>query len=607
MSRSPFEPTPDDPASDDDPLDRYLDGWARLNASMRRGESWSGGERNAAFLSSGPPRPGAPFDLADVAPVLGLDHPDDGRSAARIDVDFDGDDDLVVSSRTGPRVRVLANRLADGAANIAVRLVGTESNREAAGAVVFATPVASEDSVPEEFIEGVTQRRSRTIGSGYLGQSSAWLRFAFGAYASGDLAARARSLRVHLVVRWPGGDVEDFGVVRARRRYVLTQGTGAARESSTPPALLHAPAALPDAPEPDGRRRVVLPATTSFPSLLTRSRGGRAARLFGITPRGPRGIGRPVVVIGWDSADPDAIEAIGDIPALVAEAEEAGVALVAMDLAAVNTGPPDPLELGATRLAAAGWRGEVFGATASSAAILPELVGWRLDRTEPPPGPWSLVVEGDGRLAMIRTGAWREGDLAADVELLSSSEDRRASVSTPYPGLWANPPGIPEFTRFRSRLERRGLSDAVRELNLARVTTPSIASAEVQIRVGRALLGRGDLEGALARFDGALEAEPENVLAHRARAYTLHLLERYAEALAAWNEALRLDPDDTDTRGNRALAAVAAGELDVAREDLTAVAAAAGEDAPITVAVRRALALALRDGGDDGEGDGGDE
>ena len=74
---------------------------------------------------------------------------------------------------------------ADGTPALAVRLIGTLSNREGVGAVAFATVVEPDTEPPEElFTVGKTQRRTRTIGSGYLAQSSAWLRFAFGSARS---------------------------------------------------------------------------------------------------------------------------------------------------------------------------------------------------------------------------------------------------------------------------------------------------------------------------------------------------------------------------------------------------------------------------------------
>ncbi|MEM9800596.1 MAG: ASPIC/UnbV domain-containing protein [Planctomycetota bacterium] len=581
MSRTPDAERPDGDAA----LDAYIDGWKQLNASMRRGEPWSGGERNAAFLNLGSPA----TRMVDVAPVVGLDAADDGRSAARIDIDFDGDDDLVVTNRTAPRVRVYANRLADGANSIAVRVAGTRSNREGIGAVVYATPVTSVDEASDDLVvPGMTQRRSRTVGAGYLAQSSAWLRFGL-PRAAADGGRRARAPRVHLRVRWPGpdgGTIEDFGVVRANRRYVLTEGAGVARESVASARVELEPGSL-ELKEPllaDGRRRLVLPAATSIPSVEVLARDGRAARLFGITPAGPRGAGQPTVVIVWNSAEPNAVEAIGDVAALVDEARAGDALLVAIDLGTDGSG-----------LSAAGWTGSLLAATQESARLLPELVGWRLDRTEPPPGPWSFVVEADGRLAVVRTGPWRSGDLAADLKLLAVPAPLRPSVSTPYPGVWAEPPGDADLTRLRARLVRIGVDAPVRELDLARVRTTRPDDPDVQVRLGRAMLQQGDLERALGRFDAAIAADETYVLARRARAYTLHLLGRFDEATVEWTLALDLDPSDLETLGNRALAAVAAGDLERARDDLSTLRKSAEGEVGVVEAVERALREAERD------------
>ena len=593
MSRSPLQEGEAGGAA----RDRYLEGWADLNERLRRGEPWSGGERNAAFLSSGV----GGLDLADAAPVLGLDHADDGRSAARLDVDFDGDDDLVVSSRTAPRLRVLANRLADGAEHLSVRLVGTEANRDAVGAVVFAAAAADVEG-DGEGAAARPQRRTRTAGSGYLAQSTPWLRFGFG-----RRGARAR--RVRLSVRWPGElEPEDFGEVRAGRRYVLVQGRGSASESPPPEALVLREGPIePRVPEQGGRRRLVLPSPTSIPSLDVRSASGRGGRIFGLTPAGPRGTGRNTVVVAWDSSDPGAIEGLGDLGALSSAAETAGAMLVAVDLAAGSAGPrePDPLVFATTRLAAAGWGGDVLAPQGEAATVLAELVGWRLDRTEAPPLPWSLVMEPDGRLAVVRTGPWRAGDLEADLEVFGAPLDQRPAWSTTFPGRWADPPGEADLGRLRARLERRGAGQAVRELDLGQIKTPSLGSADVRVRRGRAALERGDLAEALARFEAAIEADGDHVMARRARAFVLHRVGRYGEALEEWGRALDLDPASNDTLGNRALAAVAAGELGVARADLAELTRRVGAAAPVVLAVRGALEQAAgpegsRDPGDPG-------
>ncbi|MDG1983433.1 MAG: tetratricopeptide repeat protein [Planctomycetota bacterium] len=583
-----------------------------LNESMRRGEPWSGGERNAAFLSSGT----ASLDLVDAGPALGLDQPDDGRSAARLDVDFDGDDDLIVTNRTAPRLRILANRLADGAEHLGVRLAGTTSNRDAIGAVVFAEAVGASGAVE-------TQRRTRTAGSGYLAQSSAWLRFGFGARAEGGRVLRAR--RVKLKVRWPGsggpgsGGLEDFGEVRAGRRYVLVQGSGAASEAPAPATLkLSASPLVPPAPGPGARRRLVLPSPTSIPGLDVRARGDRTGKIFGLTPSGPRGTGRNTVVAVWDSTDRAATAGLGDLAALTAAGAEASVMLVSVDLGAgapvgdESPGPgdadaarPDPLDFSGTRLAAVGWGGDILAPRGETSVILPELVAWRLDRSDAPALPWFFIFEPDGRLAVVRTGPWQAGDLAADLEVFAQPLAQRPAWSTPYPGRWADPPGEADLGRLRARLQRRGASVAVRELELGRIKTTSLGSAEVKIRLGRTALERGDFVGALARFESALLVESSSVLARRGRAYALHRLGRYTEALEEWTRALDLDPADTDTLANRALAAVAAGALGIAREDLIELTRREGAAAPVVRVVRRAVEEAPPPGDVDGSAGGG--
>lgn len=584
MSQTPLLPN----APDGTVLETYLAGWARLNRAIRRGDSWSGFERNAAFLNGG--QRGGRFAMADVAPALGLDMPDDGRSAARLDVDFDGDEDIVVSNRTEPRLRVLQNRLADGAVSIAVTTQGRTCNREGLGAVVFATPV-SDDAGPVEPVPGVTQRRTRTAGAGYLAQSSQWLRFSFPPSTGGS----RRAPRVQLSVRWPGSnlELESFGVVRSGRRYVLEQGTGVARESVAPAAVDFDAGELTGSPLGyEGlANRFVLPSPTAVPSIEVAAAEDRAGRVFGVTPAGPRGFGRPMVLVAWDPSDPEGIAGLGNLGALSTESEAGGATLLAVD--AGDGDAVARIQTAATRLQANGWSGQSVAAVGEGATILAELVRWRTDREKVPPLPWSFVFQPDGRLAILRLGAWQPGALARDLELLESPPALRPTVATAFPGAWANPPQESDLARIRLRLEELGAGSAVRELDLARVSTVAMAGPDVQIRLGRSHLDNRDPDSALGRFEAAIQLEPGNVLAHRGRAYALHLLGRFDEALEAWGEALRLDPADLDTRGNRAMAAIAAGKFGIARGDIDVLEARAGKESPVAVAVRDALAIAL--------------
>jgi hypothetical protein len=580
----------------------YLDGWADLNARLLRGEPWSGDERNVAFLNSA--GVGDAFDFADMGGVLGLDAIGDGRSAAAIDIDFDGDEDIVLTNRTEPRVQIFNNRLADGVPTLAIRIVGHgTSGTEAIGGVVYATPVtdqsASADSSadssanpPPELLQGRSQRRTRTVGSGYLTQTTAWLRFAFPSSAWPTEARRGQ--RVKLEVRWPGATVrEDFGLVRmGTKRLVLEQGKGVAREITAPrPVRLREAELPPFELNADSGRRLALPAPSSIPSLEVRGASGRAARLFGMTPNGPRGAAQPVVTLVWDSSEPDMIVRMGALGDVSQEAAVAGALVISIDLAADKAGEDFPTQLlrGAALLKQAGFDGDELAAVGSTQAILGELVAWRMGRADPPELPWSLVVGADGRLDAVRTGPWSPGDAERDFVFCQTKGNARLLLASPFGGRWVNPPLAADLGRLQSRLEKRGLKQAVRELDLARVTTADATSVEVQIRLGQTQLGSEDYEKALRSFDNALLDDPESAIAHKARAYTLQLLERYAESIAAWGRAIELDPGDVNSRVNRAFAAIEAGDLEVARADLEVLVATQGAESEPALAVTRAL------------------
>ncbi|NIP94492.1 MAG: hypothetical protein GWO24_14035, partial [Akkermansiaceae bacterium] len=67
------------------------------------GRSFSGHEKNCCFLNTGGGR------FADVSAAVGLAFDDDGRAVSVCDWDFDGRQDLWVTNRTAPRVRLLRN------------------------------------------------------------------------------------------------------------------------------------------------------------------------------------------------------------------------------------------------------------------------------------------------------------------------------------------------------------------------------------------------------------------------------------------------------------------------------------------------------------------
>ena len=154
MSHSPDE------QSTSDQMRLYDVGWSATTKLIRQGKSFSGGERNCAFLNLGDGR-----RFATVSGASGLDWIDDGRGLALCDWDYDGRVDFWLTNRTGPRLRFLHNRFNNANGFVALRLRGVDANRDGIGAVVRVKLAGRERVL----------RRSLAAGSGYLSQSSKWL------------------------------------------------------------------------------------------------------------------------------------------------------------------------------------------------------------------------------------------------------------------------------------------------------------------------------------------------------------------------------------------------------------------------------------------------
>jgi hypothetical protein len=178
-------------------------GWAELGQPLSEGLSLSGREPNSCFLNLGGWR------FADISAVSGLDYIDDGRAAARVDWDSDGDLDLWVTNRSAPKVRFLRNDIENSNHFVAFQLIGQESNRDGIGARVEVELTGASSQLPRKIT------KSLRAGEGFLAQSSKWLHFGLG-----DATAIPR-----VTVRWPQGRIDEYRDLEIDRRYRLTEKT----------------------------------------------------------------------------------------------------------------------------------------------------------------------------------------------------------------------------------------------------------------------------------------------------------------------------------------------------------------------------------------------
>lgn len=174
---------------------------ARHNAQMfEEGRSFSGNERDKLFLNRGD------GTFADLSDLSGCDNPNDGRAVIGCDFDDDGDVDLFVHELQRERHSLYRNELGTRYGGfLKVRLKATVGQWEAIGSKVI--------------VHGphgpVAQLLSR--GAGFVSCQAPELVFGLGNLE----AARVQ-------VRWPSGELEEFGSLAAGSRVLLEQGKGAA-------------------------------------------------------------------------------------------------------------------------------------------------------------------------------------------------------------------------------------------------------------------------------------------------------------------------------------------------------------------------------------------
>jgi hypothetical protein len=126
-----------------------------------------------------------------------------GRGLAYGDFDRDGDLDLLLTTNNGPAF-LFRNDQLTRCQSVRLRLVGTQSNRDAIGAAVRLESA------------GLVQSRLVKSGSSYLSQSELPLTFGLGKRDQAD----------RVVIQWPSGRTEEFKNLRAARAYDCLEGKG---------------------------------------------------------------------------------------------------------------------------------------------------------------------------------------------------------------------------------------------------------------------------------------------------------------------------------------------------------------------------------------------
>jgi tetratricopeptide (TPR) repeat protein len=380
-----------------------LRAFGELAQKIRGGQSFSGRERNCAFLNTGDGR------FADVSAVTGLDFDDDARGLATSDLDGDGDADIVLSNRTAPVVRVLRNDMAlASTSRLVVQLTGTSCNRDAIGASVS--------------VQAGGRRASQTVvaGDGFLSQSGKALIFGLGA---------ARVVE-RVLVRWPGGGggkEEEFTGVGVNGVWKLVQGAGRAVPLERP--VLAAVTAAPTVVPPAGEAvRIRLFQPLPVPAgLAYRDLGGRDQPLAGAWCDGP------VLIHLWATWCAPCAAELQELAAL-----QADLRLLPLSVEQLSDDPPAPApEAVHAFLAARGLTDHGGWATRENIAAFDQLVRDAVYHHLQMPLPASFLVTKEGRVAVIYKGRTTAAQVRQDLATLNAGTAQSMAAAVPFPGRWA--------------------------------------------------------------------------------------------------------------------------------------------------------------------------
>jgi Flp pilus assembly protein TadD/peroxiredoxin len=544
VARSPVTRIPGTP---------YDDAWRAINELLIHG-SIASRQRNVFLRNDGQ----GGFD--EIAGTLGLDLDQDGRSFAVMDLDRDGDPDLVVmAARQAPQLRVFRNDYETRSAALSVRLTGTTSNRDAVGARIT--------------VETDTLRKTRIVqaGSGFLSQHSKELTIGLGA------SERVLALKVN----WPSGGTQVLTDVPLNSSVSITEGglvrtePLAARSAGKVATASVQPIAPPDAtwlyepfPAPD----------FSLPDGSGTTRSLAALR------------GKPAVVLLWSSAvaaSRTALEALGRGQQVLARA---GVGLLAIEVEMPGELASRPAVPSGTVPLVAATREVSLSYAILNRHLFMNRQNLRL--------PTCLLLDGEGNVVKTYRERVEVARMVKDAGMIDVPAAERLKRTLPFPGTFYSALPVRNYLPYGRELLDQGLDRAaVVAFERAAQANPGASTlyrlgtllarsgetarahvaferalalrpdlAEASNDLGALLAQGGDIDGAIARFRAALVSTPDYPDALNNLGYALLLTGHDAEARALYEKALALQPDFPEALNNLGLLVGRAGDLERAEQ-----------------------------------------
>lgn len=498
-----------------DSLDGYLKNWDALSSMLTRGRSFSGRERNCAFLNLGS-EDGSLNRFADVSAVSGLDFIDDGRAVIATDWDQDGDLDFWQTNREGPRLRFVQNQLnkTSNTQWVAFELTGTESNRDGIGAVV-------ELKVGEQTII-----RTLAAGNGFMSQSGKRLHFGLG---------DSKNLPLTVTVRWPGAAPETFAQITPGNAYRLVQNSRSAQLIERKKTSLQSDENELVPPPPTEQARIILSHRIPSPPLdYVDFKGELQKHEPDIS-----GTGKPILINLWASWCPNCRNELTDLKERYSDLESKGLQILALTVEGVPQGDAKPDITGAKNLVAKSNFPFLVGATDHNGLRLLSILHDRvITRQRPLPLPSSFLIDKWGRLAAIYKGPVSADQLLADLDLLEGNGETIAAQAFPFPGLDGTnlfPLGALDFAKA---YQAGGDPESARREARKVTEAPLTANAEADLAkrtqawyfIGTLEQGLRNWEAAAEAYQNALDFSPDQILLNIPLGVSLWQAENHEEA-----------------------------------------------------------------------------